>query len=100
MTTERRTPARRSTVALGAAAASGMLILTGLIGVADAAPVEAPRAEVAAPSDAAGSANSGTLTVIVVRRESSATAPLATRRPPPAPVSTQAPAPQVATSAS
>ncbi len=100
MTTERRTPARKSSIALGATAVSGMVALTGLIGIADAAPAAHTAVESAAPEGATGSTAQGTLTVIVVPRTASAGTALATRQPPPAPAAGQAPAPQVDTSAS
>jgi hypothetical protein len=96
MTTERRVPARRSSLALGATAAAGMVALTGVIGVADATPSVAPDAVDAAGT--IGAPSGRTLTVIVVPRDGGSTT--TTRRPPPAPAATRAPAPQAATSAS
>ena len=99
MTTERRVPARKSSIALGATAAAGMIALTGLIGVADATPAAPPLAEAVDAAAANGTPAGGTLTVIVVPRDPGRSA-TTTRRPPPAPAATQAPAPQAVTSAS
>lgn len=94
---QRRSPARRSSIALGVVSASSMLALTGLIGVADATSGDTAPMAVSAPPAAA---SKGTLTVIVVPREQSVGAGAATRQPPPAPVATQPPALQADTNAS